>query len=194
MALTIVTAPTAEPVTLTEAKDHLRVDTTDENSLIEDFIEVATDYCEDLQNRAYLTQTWDLTLDGWPVGDIISIPLPPLQSVSSVTYYSTGGTANTLTAGTYIVDTSSEPGRLSLAYNETWPTITLRPVNGVVVRFVAGYGTASTVSVRAKQAIKLLVGHMYENRENTAAGGSRALENIPDGVFSLMAFERIWPV
>ena len=196
MALTIVTAPATDPVTLAEAKEHLRIDeaNTAESALITAFITASTDYCEKLQNRAFITQVWDLTLERFPVGDIISIPLPPLQAISSVVYYGTGGTANTLTASTYIVDTSSEPGRVSLAFNEVWPTIDLQPVNGVVVKFVAGYGTASSVTEMQKQAVKLMVGHMYENRENTEAGGVRALKTIPDGVFNLLAFERIWPV
>ena len=193
MALTIVTAPTEDPVTLAEAKEHLRIDeaNTAESALITAFITASTDYCEKLQNRAFVTQVWDLTLERFPRGDIISIPLPPLQAVSSVTYLGTGGTSNTLTASTYIVDTASEPGRISLAFNEVWPTVDLQPVNGVVVKFTAGYGTASTVPEMPKQAIKLLVGHMFENRENT---NFKPLELIPDGVFGLLAFERIWPV
>ena len=193
MALTIVTAPVTDPVTLAEAKEHLRIDeaNTAESALITAFITASTDYCEKLQNRAFITQVWDMTLDSFPRGDIISIPLPPLQAVSSVTYLGTGGTSNTLTASTYIVDTANEPGRISLAFNEVWPTIDLQPVNGVVVKFTAGYGTAGTVPEMPKQAIKLLVGHMFENRENT---NFKPLELIPDGVFNLLAFERIWPV
>lgn len=192
MALTIVTKPTIEPVTLTEAREHLRIDALDEDGLILSFIEAATDYCEELQNRAYIDQTWDLTLDVFPNGDIINIPLPPLQAVSSVTYYGTGGTSNTMTTTSYIVDTKNEPGRLSLAYNEVWPNETLRPVNGVVIKFVAGYGSvAAAVPTMAKQAIKLLIGHMFEHRENTEI---KVLEKIPDGVFDLLAFERIWTV
>jgi len=192
VALTVVTAPTVRPVDITEIKQHLRIDAVDEDDLLLAYIAASTEYCQDLQNRAYMDQTWDLTLERFPVGDIISVPLPPLQSVSSITYYGTGATANTLTASTYIVDTSSEPGRVSLAYNEVWPTTTLRPVNGVVVRFTAGYGSVtSAVPDMARQAVKLLVGHMYEHRENTEI---KALELIPDGVFSLLAFERIWPV
>lgn len=192
MALTIVTKPTIEPVTLTEVREHLRIDALDEDGLILSFIEAATDYCEELQNRAYIDQTWDLTLDVFPNGDIINIPLPPLQGVSSVTYYGPGETEYTMTTTSYVVDTNSEPGRLSLAYNEVWPNETLRPVNGVVIRFVAGYGSVATaVPNMAKQAIKLMVGHMFEHRENTEI---KVLEKIPDGVFDLLAFERIWTI
>ena len=93
MALTIVTAPATDPVTLAEAKEHLRIDeaNTAESALITAFITASTDYCEKLQNRAFITQVWDLTLERFPVGDIISIPLPPLQAISSVVYYGPGG-------------------------------------------------------------------------------------------------------
>ncbi len=193
MALTIVTPATTNPVTLAEAKTHLRISAanTAESALITTFISVATEYCQDLQNRAYITQVWNLRFDGWPVEDYITIPLPPLQSVSSVTYYGTGGTSNTMTAGNYIVDIYSEPGRLALAYGEAWPNLTLRPINGIAVKFTAGYGTAGTIPDRAKQAINLLVGHMFEHRENSEI---KKLEVIPDGVFNLLAFQRIWPI
>ncbi len=192
MALTIVTTPTIEPVTLTEARQHLRIDALDEDDLILSFIEAATDYCEDMQNRAYMDQIWNLTLDGFPFGNVIRIPLPPLQAVSSLIYYGTGGTANTMTASSYYVDTANEPGSISLVYGEVWPNETLRPMNGVVIKFTCGYGSVATaVPEMPKQAIKLMVGHMFEHRENAEI---KKLEKIPDGVFDLLAFERMWPV
>ncbi len=190
-----MTAPLIEPVTLYEIKQHLRLDSgvsTDEDNLLNGYITVARETCEPFQNRAYIDQTWDLVLDDWPAGDIITIPRPPLGSVTSITYYATGGTAATLTAGTYIIDKDSEPGRVSLGYGEVWPSTVLRPVKGVIVRFLAGYGSAaSSVPTKMKQAIKLLVGHMYEHRENAEI---KKLETIPFGVDSLLTFDRIWPI
>ncbi len=195
MALTIVTEPTIEPVTLYEIKQHLRLDsdvTTDEDDVLSNFIIAARDTCEKFQNRAYIDQTWDLVLDDWPGRDIITIPRPPLGSVTSITYYATGGTAATMTAGTYIIDKDSEPGRVSLGYGEVWPTTTLRPVKGIIVRFLAGYGSAaSSVPTRVKQAIRLLVGHMYEHRENAEI---KKLENISFGVDNLLTLDRIFPI
>jgi len=131
-------------------------------------------------------------LDDWPDGDIITVPRPPLGTVTSITYYGTGGTAATMTADTYIVDTDSEPGRISLGYGKTWPSETLRPVKGVVIQYQAGYGSAaSSVPTRIKQAIKLLVGHMYENRENTDI---KTFVDIPYGVHALLGMDRIWPI
>ncbi len=195
MALTLVTSPTIEPVTLYEIKQHLRLDSdtsTDEDDVLSNFIIAARDTCEKFQNRAYIDQTWDLVLDDWPGGNIIEIPRPPLGSVTSITYYATGGTAATMTAGTYIIDKDSEPGRVSLGYGEVWPSIVLRPVKGVIVRFLAGYGSAaSSVPTRIKQAIRLLVGHMYEHRENAEI---KKLENISFGVDNLLTLDRIFPI
>jgi len=192
MALTIVTAPTVKPVTDAEIRLHLHIDSGDGSALVNTYINTAVDYCEKFQNRVYIEQIWYLTLDNFPAADIITIPLPPLMSVSSVTYYGTGSTANTMTTTSYVVDSASSPGRLSLAYGESWPSIDMRPVNGVVVKFTAGYGSAATsVPTFVKQAIKLLVGHWYEHREDTDI---KKLENIPAGVDSLLTFERIWPI
>ncbi len=190
-----MTAPTIEPVTLYEIKQHLRLDSdtsTDEDDVLSNFIIAARDTCEKFQNRAYIDQTWDLVLDDWPGGDIITIPRPPLGSVTSITYYATGGMTATMTASTYIIDKDSEPGRVSLGYGEVWPTTTLRPVKGIIVRFLAGYGSAaSSVPTRVKQAIRLLVGHMYEHRENAEI---KKLENISFGVDNLLTLDRIFPI
>ena len=192
MALTIVTAPTVKPVTDAEIRLHLHIDSAEGSALVNTYIDTATRYCERLQNRAYLDQIWNLVIDGWPAGDIIQIPLPPLQAISSVIYYGTGNTANTMTTTVYHVDTDNEPGSISLAYGEVWPGDTLRPVNGIVIKFTCGYGSVATaVPEMPKQAIKLLVGHWFEHRENTDI---KKLEDIPDGVFNLLSFERIWPI
>jgi uncharacterized phiE125 gp8 family phage protein len=84
IALKLVTGPALEPVTLDEAKAQCRVDGSDEDTLITALILAAREYCQDFQNRAYITQVYDLWLDGWPNKGFISIPKPPLQLVSSV--------------------------------------------------------------------------------------------------------------
>lgn len=194
MALKLVTAPTGEPVTLTEAKAHLRVDGSEEDSLISSLIAAARRWCEGYQNRAYVTQTWDLVLDAWPAApepDRIRIPLPPLQSVASVKYTDKDGVQTTMPAADYLVDLASQPGRLVLAYGKSWPTATLRPAAAIEIRFTAGYGAAAAVPETAKQAIKLLVGHLYEHRE---AASVDEIREVPFAVKALLGLERIWPL
>lgn len=192
MALVLVQAPSVEPITLTEAKLHLRVDVADDDAFILSLITAARQWCEGFQCRAYITQTWQLWLDNWPEGGEIRIPKPPLQSVSSIKYYGADGAEYVMPSADYLVDTKSEPGRVVLGYGKSWPSITLRPVGAIVIEFVAGYGTASSVPEKVKQAIKLLVGHWYAYRETVLTGSiSKELEFT---VSALLWQERVVPV
>ncbi len=194
MALKLFTAPAEEPITLVEAKAHLRVDGSAEDTLITSLIVAARQWCEGYQNRAYVTQTWDMVLDEWPgdpCPDRIRIPLPPLQSVASVKYKGTDGIQVVMPAADYLVDLASQPGRLVLGYGKSWPTATLQPAAAIEVRFTAGYGAAAVVPETVKQAIKLLVGHLYEHREATS---DDELPEVPFAVKALLGLERIWPL
>lgn len=190
MALVLVMPPAVEPVTLQEGKAHLRVDTTDDDVLISSLITAAREYCEAFQRRAYITQMWELVLDAWPNGPEIRLPRPPLQSVVAVRYCDFSGTEYTLSPEDYIVDTKSEPGRVVLAYGKTWPAVMLYPASPIAIRFTAGYGDPASVPAKVKQAILLLVGHWYENREAVTVGSvSRAVEFA---VEALLWQDRVW--
>lgn len=170
--------PIGEPLRLSQAKLHLRVDHGDEDAVIDALITVSRETVEDGTRRALLTQTWQLTLDCWPVGDRIALPRPPLQSVSSIKYYGTDNTEYTFPSSSYIVDTSGDPGAVVLAYGQTWPTVTLRPAAAVQVTYVAGFGDRSeSVPEQYRQMMRLLIGHWYENKEATAwIPGLRSIE------------------
>ncbi|MDD4985870.1 MAG: head-tail connector protein [Dehalococcoidales bacterium] len=184
MALKLKTAPTTEPVSLTEAKLHCRVEVDTDDTLITALIKAAREYCEGFQRRAYITQTWELWLDKFPTTPF-DIPRPPLQSIDSINYYGTDDTEYEFEE--YYADVESTPGRLELNYLESWPSETLRDINGVCITFKAGYGAAAAVPQSIKQAILLLVGHWYENRESVSPTD---LKEIPAGVVSLLWMER----
>jgi phage conserved hypothetical protein, phiE125 gp8 family len=190
--LVLTTPPAAEPVSLPEAKAHLRVDAADDDSLITALITAAREYCEAFQNRAYVTQAWQLWLDAWPEGSEIRIPRPPLQAVNGVKYYGADNTEYVLPPADYFVDTRSEPGRIVLAYGKSWPSVTLRPANAVCVEFVAGYGGADKMPQRVKQAMYLLIGHWYEHREAVLTGSIS--KEIEFAVNSLLWLDRVIPV
>ena len=167
----LVTAPTTEPLTTAEAKAHLRVTGSDDDTPIDDIVATAREFIETETNRALITQTWDLFLDEFPGTDQILLPWPPLISIATVKYTPDADSGTTTFASSkYIVDLASEPGRIVLERDEVWPTDTLKSVNGVEVRFDAGYGAASAVPKRIKQLAKLLVGHWYVNREAMISG------------------------
>lgn len=195
MNLKIFTPTAVEPVSLADIVAHLRIDSSDEDALLLSMIEAARDYCESYQNRAYITQTWELALESFPSVSEISLPRPPLQSAPiapTVKYYDTADVETTMATADYMVDTYAEPGRIVLKYGKTWPSTMLRPANGVIIKYVAGYGaTAAFVPERIIQAIKLLVGHMFENREST---NIKELKEVPFAVHSLLGLDRIWPI
>jgi len=189
MTLVLTTAPTTEPVTNTELKDHLRLDQTtfaEQQSLLDNLIKVARAWVEDVTNRQLLQGTWTLYLDEFPGSADTPIRLikVPVVSVTSVKYLDTDGTQQTWAASKYRVDKESEPGRIYPAYGEVWPTA--RDIsNAVEVAFVAGYASAGAVPQGIKHAILMLAAHLYEHPEATVPGAG-ALTRVPLGVESFV--------
>ena len=186
MALKLSTAPTVEPVSIADAKAQSRIDIADEDTLIADMVKGARQYAERITSSSFITQTWQLVLDSWP-GREIFLPKGPLQSVTSIKYYDADDTEYTVTSTDYIVDTYSKPGRIFIKSTASWPTTTLRDINGVIITFVAGYGdTASTVPSDIKAAIRLMFGDLYENRENSYVSAGLTLTELPYGLRALL--------
>jgi uncharacterized phiE125 gp8 family phage protein len=163
MSLTLVTPSATEPVTLSEAKAHLKVDTTADDTLIASLITGARARAEWHTGRAFITQSWTLWLDAWPQNGPIEIPLPPLQSVTQVRVYALDDTPNVLDPAVYQVDAASAPARLALKETSAPPT-NLRAVNAVEIAFTAGYGAAAGVPQPIKQAILQIVADLYAHR------------------------------
>lgn len=120
MIAKVYTEPAAEPVSTAEAKAHLRVSISDDDTYIGALITAARRMVEAQTNRALITQVWDYYLDRWPVGDSFPLPFAPLQTVTGVYYTDTDDTTATMSATTeYQADTSQEPGRIVLRYGES---------------------------------------------------------------------------
>ena len=166
MSLQLNTPPAAEPVSLAEAKAHLKLDTSDDDVLIASLITAARARAEWHTGRALVTQSWTLWLDAWPAGGV-EIPLPPLQSVTSVTTYALDDTPRTLAPSTYQVDAASAPARLTLKSGIVPPT-GLRALSAVEIGFTAGYGAASAVPAPVKQAILQTVADLFVHRGDEA--------------------------
>lgn len=145
MNLTAVAGPLAEPISLAEAKAHLRETTAANDSLITALIAAAREYAETFTGRALVTRTLDLRLDDWPATGSIWLPRAPLRSVSSITYVDTAGDTQTWSSSLYTVDLYSQPGRIEPAYGETWPSVRDQ-MNAVKVRFICGYATKFTAA------------------------------------------------
>jgi uncharacterized phiE125 gp8 family phage protein len=181
--LTLVTPPACEPVTVAELREWCRVDGAAHDAVLAGLAAAARDLVEKLTGRALVTQTWRLSLDGfpwpggwqvirnpsvWPDPHTIRVPKAPLQSVASVTYYDMADALQTLSPAVYDVDAASDPGRVTLALGKTWPVT--RPKPGAVrVTFVCGYGPLA-VPESVKTAIKLTAAQWFENREASVTG------------------------
>ena len=191
MNLKIITAPTVEPVTLTEAKLHLRVTSTADDTLITGLIKTARQQAENFTGRSLASATFELVMDSFPYQ--IELPMPPVESITSIKYKDSDGIETTWSSSEYIFY-NSEPAIITLAYGKSYPTFTPYPIGAVKIRYVAGYETGATdpnflIPEEYKQAMLLLIGHLYEHREEVT---DEVLKNIPDGVQSLLFPSKIW--
>lgn len=167
MTFVVVTAPAVEPVTVAEAKTQARISGTVSDTEIGVMIKAARQYAELELRRWIITQTIDAYFDKFP----LVFELPPLQSVSSITYVDNNGNTQTLAADQYRVDSKSQPARITEAYGVSWPA-TQNVTNAVTVRFVAGYGNAAAVPECIKQWILMRVEHYFDNRGPNIVGDS----------------------
>ncbi len=184
MAWTVTTVPVIEPVTLTEAKEHFRYDSDAANPTISAMIAAARRRIEWLEWRSHITQTITLKLDAFPSDpDIIYLPRPRLQSITSIQYVDAAGDTQTVPAANYDIDTTSEPGRVNPSYGNTWPVPRIE-MNAVTIVYVAGYGAErSDVPEDTRMAIKMLAKHLWDNRE---AVTDMKLSEVPMGVSFLL--------
>ena len=201
MGLKLITPPNVEPITLTEAKSHLRVTHDLEDDTIESLIKVAREVCEGKSNRSYVQQTWMLTFDEWPTNPF-ELKRPPLQSVTKIEYKKEDGTLVEWDSSNYAVDDVSFIPKVYLNNDYEIPSDDLYPVNAIQITYVAGYEpddsgetTDYTASIpeRYKHAIKLLIGEWYEFREEIVGTGA-VPKSIPDGVMSLLGGDRVIPI
>ena len=162
-------APGAEPISLAEAKVHLRVDADDEDALLTSLIAAARMFVERTLGIALMTQAWSYFFDFWPSAGCITLPILPVQAVSAVKVHDDAGGSVTLDAASYSVDVLSEPARLVL--KGAVPPIAARALNAFEIAFTVGYGDeADDVPGPVRQALKLLVAHWFERREPVVLG------------------------
>ena len=192
MPLQLVTPPTAEPVSLAEAKLHMRVDFPEDDALIASLIAAARQAAETLTGRQLVTARWKLVLDCFPgpslmcvpaglpfslPGHAILLPKCPVQSVFAIRYLDMSGTTQTMSRVDYAADTACEPARVTPVFGSAWP-VSLPQIGAVALVFAAGYGDAASVPAGIKSWIKLRVGSLYAHREEVALLTSGKIESL----------------
>lgn len=198
-ALRVVSAPTAEPLSIAQAIAHLRenvddVDTTDLQAKITE----ARAIIEDLCGRALAPQLLELATRCFPGGypdysrgmpwNEFELPMPPVIAIDSITYLDSTGTDQAMAAGDYRLDFHSQPAVVYLPYGSQWPTAQYER-NSVRIRYLAGYDLPGNspdnnpLPPALLAAMKLMLGHLWENREHVT---DVKLDEIPMGVHSLL--------
>ena len=200
MKKVIVTNPVYYALSLSAAKEHLRVDHTADDAYISTLIGVATLKAESYLLRKLITQTWQYFLDYWPHENYITIPFGQLNSITHIKYTDIDGTTNTDfdENDEWTVDTDSDPGRAVLKYGETYPTATLATNNPIEIQFVCGYGAHTpkiiTAATNATPIVVTIVGHGYVTGNEvyisggttqTSINGLWRITKVNDNSFSL---------
>lgn len=191
MPVYVSVEPVSEPLDLATVKSHLRIIGNDDDAYIRDLVYTARQSIEKLTQRSLVTRTLKFVADCFPIGRVIDLPHGPIQSVSSVTYKDSAGATQTLSSSHYVVDAVSSPGRVILKNGYSWPT-TWQDGNALEVTYIAGFGNLpGNIPADLKQAMLLLIGHWYENREDVFVGSMEARQ-LPKAVDYLAMPYRIW--
>lgn len=184
MAAILIEAPASEPLSLSEAKNYLRVAHDTDDALIGSMISAARVQVESRTRRALITQTWRIVLDRWPVSATIVSPVSPLREIAGVRVRDAAGEAQELDADIFFANTASSPGLIAFdAGRVTHPSAALA---GIEIDIEAGYGAASDVPAPLVQAIRLLLARAYEYR-----GQGEKDDAMPSGIAELIAPFRV---
>jgi uncharacterized phiE125 gp8 family phage protein len=187
-ALIRIADAAAEPVTLDEAKAHLRVTDDAEDAYIAGLIKTAREAVESFTGRTLIAQSWVLQIDAWPRDACwpwIDLPRPPLIAVTGVTVYDAAGAPTLWDPADYGVDKNAAPARLYRAPGAAWPEPG-RPVAGIEIAFTAGYGdSGAAVPAALRQGLLLQLAHLFENREPAAFSGAALAMLTPYRIFRL---------
>lgn len=162
VALTVITAPTDEPITIQEAKDALRIDSNDEDVRIWNLIRTARQFAEDYCNLRIMTQVVELSMDLWPAYEF-ELDVWPIQSVDTVKYEDTASptATQTLVANTdYYTDITTTEGRIRTITG--WPSVAVKP-NAIKIRMTAGYSDQDSVPDQIKEGIKAYCAYIYDS-------------------------------
>ena len=193
MPLQLVTPPVDEPVTLAEAKLHLRVDFDEDDALILALISAARQAAETITGRQFITARWKMVLDrftgqeGMANSCESNFSLPshalllskcPVQTITSIQYLDMNGVMQTMPPAEYVLDAACEPARVTPVFGQIWP-VSLPQIGAVNVTFDAGYGSPEDVPEGIKSWIKIRVGSLYAHREEIAVINRGRVDPLP---------------
>lgn len=189
MALVLTSPPALEPVSIAEAKDHLKVGHSDEDALISSLILTSRLHIEAALSLALIEQSWTWTLDRWPEGRAnLTLPLRPVSAINSISVLDSDGVPTVVSQDDYALDGDAVPPRLVRVVNQ-WPKPG-QSQSGIEIAFTAGFGSAADdVPQPVRHAHLLLVAHWYEHRDPIEIGSDQT--TIPNAVSILLKPYRV---
>ncbi len=183
MPTQLIDPPAAEPVTLAQAKAHMRLDGAEEDEIVSRLIVAGRAHVERLTGLKLIEQRWAVWLDRWPEGAEVPLPIAPAVSVDAVNIYGEDDVAAELDPEAYFLDAQSRPPRLVRRAGWTWPRPGRR-ANGIEIEVTAGFGPdADDVPAELRQAILMLAAHWFERRTGVE---DMAFQPVPRGVAALI--------
>ena len=174
-SVTRATGPAVEPLTVAEAKLHLRVDISDDDAYIGTLITAAREWVEAYLDRTLITTQLILRAAEFPTEEL-ELARPPMVASGTatavvITYTLADTTTATLSTALYRVDRTSTPGNVAPIINGTWPSDVIEDANAVAVTYWAGYGpTSASVPATIRHAMLMLIGHWYDRRSAVLTG------------------------
>lgn len=161
----ITTSPATEPVTTDELKTFARIDGSDEDTMLEGFIQTVRKATENYLGRGLIEQTITLKMDWWP-GIQVELPQPPLIAITRIATLDEDDTETTYSSDNYYIITEGSPGLLVIKNGIAIPTNTTRYTGGFLIVYTVGYGdAASDVPELIKTGIMLWASELYETRK-----------------------------
>ena len=173
MTYEITAQPTAEPLTLDEVKTFLKLTSNDHDAMLDLFIRMAREWAEKTTGRAMLSQTIKEYWDEWPTGifgETWELGIAPVTSVTSIQYLDSAGATQTWATTNYTADVKSRPARIVPTDAVEYPELDDAP-NAVIVTYVAGVSSVSSVPATARAAMMQKIAFLYENREDIKING-----------------------
>jgi uncharacterized phiE125 gp8 family phage protein len=178
-------APTQTPLTIDDLKRLLRIDgLNQEDDNLTDYLNTAIDYVQTLCGYQFCTATFDYSMDRFPHGYTMELPVWPIQSVTSVQYYDLANTLQTLDPTWYCVDLNARPARIILlARKFYWPFVSYDIKPTVHVTFVAGHTDPTLCPPIGKQLIRWFAGDLFIYRSDTV---NARINRLPNGIGTLL--------
>lgn len=163
----VATPPESEPITLSEAKLHLRLEHADEDDLIKGLITSARQHVEQICEMALMDQAWELSLDAFD--RVLWLPGGNVRQVNSIAYVDIDGQQQIVPETDYLIDSFSRPARVAPIPPKVWPQAASR-INAVLINYQVGFEASKDIPQPLKQAMLLLISELYENREASVIG------------------------